>query len=877
MPSLDDGLDEPARRAVTVETPGEPGNAAPGCTPSGDAPPALAPFPRGASSDTVPTTAVPSGGGPRDGRPPHVTSPAGLAAPDTFREERRARARNGGSPGFVVSGDAERIDPPAVDDAPVTAADKAAAADAGARIASTDAAGPEGGVSADAREQITAFGALLERVRGRYPPEQVREITRAFTVARDAHEGQTRHSGEPYITHPVAVAGIVVDMQLDHVSVMGALLHDVLEDTDVERSELASAFGEELAHVVDGLSKLTSLEWRSKEEAQAESFRKMLLAMVSDIRVILIKLADRLHNMRTIGVMRRDKQRRIGRETLDVYAPIAARLGMYSIKNELEDLGFRAVYPARARVLAASVEQARRQHRAQSVARVAGRIETALGEEGIDGTVSGREKHLYSLYTKMLKKQLPFGRVFDLAALRVVVPSVDECYRVLGIVHRLCKPIPARFKDFIAVPKENGYQSLHTVLNDGADGMPIEVQIRTREMDTFAESGIAAHWAYKSGETLGEEHHGAAQVSAHAAASVNANASARARGWLSNLVELEDEARDSVEFVENVKVDLFPGEIYVFTPKGRIIQLPREATPVDFAYAVHSQIGNTCVAARVDRRLMSLSSPLESGQTVEIICGPKIGPSPMWLNSVVTGKARSAIRQHLRDLDRNKAAEFGERLLRRALARYDRALDDVPERAMRSLLAEFRFADAVELYIDMGLGLRLPSLMAERLVEKELGEEPDVPLHDTPPVLIHADDEPTLHLARCCRPIPGDDVRGFFDAGRGVAVHRSGCRNVQRFRRNPREEVTVDWAPETRGGFEVVIVAQLANQPGALARVTATMSLLHVNIENMEFVRRAEDDISIRFVLSVDSRVQLARIVRRLRNLTVVRSVRRDS
>jgi len=718
------------------------------------------------------------------------------------------------------------------------------------------------------RPELAAFAALLERVRGRFPSEQVHEITRAFTLARDAHEGQTRHSGEPYVTHPVAVAGIVLDMQLDHVSVMGALLHDVLEDTPVTREELAAAFGEGLAHVVDGLSKLTHVEALSKEEAQAGSFRKMLLAMVSDIRVILIKLADRLHNMRTIGALRPDKQRRIGRETLDVYAPIASRLGMYSIKNELEDLGFRAVYPARARVLAASVEQARHQHRGANVTRVSARIETALAEEGIEARVSGRDKHLYSLYQKMLKKQLPFERVFDLAALRVVVGTVDECYRVLGIVHRLHTPVFGRFKDFIAVPKENGYRSLHTVLADGSngvdsnDGMRIEVQIRTREMDVFAESGIAAHWAYKSGES---------------AAPADGNAHARARGWLSNLMDLEEEAPDTVEFVENVKVDLYPGELYVCTPKGHIIQLPREATPVDFAYAVHSQIGNTCVAARVDRRLVSLSSPLESGQTVEIICGPKIDPSPMWLNSVVTGKARSAIRQHLRDLDRSKAAEFGERLLRRALARYDRALDDVPERAMQSLLAEYRFADVAELHVDIGLGLRLPNRMAERLIEKELGDEPVVPVRDTAPVLIHSDEDSTLRLARCCRPIPGDEVRGFFDVGRGVAVHRSACRNVQRFRRNPREEVVIAWAPEPSGGFEVVVVVQLANQPGALARVTTTMSLLDVNIENMEFVRRAEDDISIRFVLAVAGRVQLARIVRRLRNLTVVRSVRRDA
>ena len=786
------------------------------------------------------------GGGPTGGEDDVALAGSALAAPppEAFAEPASVRRPADGARATSAGDDAPRNADPG-------------AAPSG--DASTAPAPPR--ATLDERPELAAFAELLERVRGRFASAQVHEISRAFALARDAHEGQTRSSGEPYITHPIAVAGIVLDMQLDHVSVMGALLHDVLEDTDVGRGELVAAFGEELAHVVDGLSKLTNLPTRTKAEVQAESFRKMLLAMVSDIRVILIKLADRLHNMRTIGALRPDKQRRIGRETLDVYAPIASRLGMYSVKNELEDLGFRAVYPMRARVLASSVEQARHQSRGSKIARAAARIEATLGEEGIEGTVSGREKHLYSLYTKMLKKQLPFQRVYDLAALRVVVGSVDECYRVLGIVHRLYTPVFTRFKDYIAVPKENGYRSLHTVLADGADGLPLEVQIRTREMDAFAESGIAAHWAYKGGEAaLGDR-------AAHD----------RARGWLSELIELEGEASDTVEFVENVKFDLYPGELYVCTPKGHIIQLPREATPVDFAYAVHSAIGDTCVAARVDRRLVSLSSPLESGQTVEIICGQKADPSPMWLNSVVTGKARSAIRQHLRSLDRSKAAEFGERLLRRALSRYDRALDDVPERALQSLLAEYRFADFGELCVDMGLGLRLPSRMAERLIEKELGDEPTGPLGEVAPVLIASDSDSTLHLARCCRPIPGDEVRGFFDAGRGVAVHRSACRNVRRFRRNPREEVTVDWAPETAGGFEVVILVQLANQPGALARVTTTMSLLEVNIENMEFQRRAEDDIPIRFVLSVEGRVQLARIVRRLRNLTVVRSVRRDS
>jgi len=713
-------------------------------------------------------------------------------------------------------------------------------------------------VSTDSLEW-QAYSGLLEQLNARFSTEQIAEISRAYALARDAHAGQIRSSGEPYITHPVAVAGIVFAMKLDHYSVMAALMHDVLEDTPVSRDDLVNAFGEEVTHIVDGVSKLNHLKFRSKEEAQAESFRKMLMAMVSDIRVIMIKLADRLHNMRTIGSLRADKRRRIGKETLDVYAPIASRLGMYTVKNELEDLGFRACYPMRSRILEATVDQAHR-NREHIIERVAARIEASLSEKGISSTVTGREKHLYSLYKKMLKKQLPFQRVFDMLALRVVVGTTEECYQVLGLVHQLYSPIFSRFKDYIAVPKQNGYQSLHTVLNHGADGAPIEVQIRTQQMDELAESGIAAHWAYKD--------ENAAPV--HSLTPM----------WLSKLVDIQDSASDTVEFVENVKIDLFPGEIYVFTPKGKIIQLPRHATPVDFAYAVHSEVGNKCVAAKVDRRLSSLSVPLESGQTVEIITGPIIAPSPMWLNSVVTAKARTAIRQHLRAMDRSQAVEFGQRLLRRALGRHERSLDNMPEKIVKALLAERRFANVDELYIDIGLGLHLPSQIAERLIAMELGEgqeAPQLPVLETAPVLIDSAQSPTLYMSQCCHPIPGDNVQGFFTPGKGVAVHRAGCRNVRRLRRRPKEWVAVDWAPDIEGHFEVVVVCHLVHQPGALARVTSTMSLMNVNIENMEFSNRNEDDISIRFVLSVESRLQLARIVRRLRNLTVVRSVKRES
>ena len=704
-----------------------------------------------------------------------------------------------------------------------------------------------------------AWATLEEQLRGRFDAWHVEAVERAYRFARDAHRGVTRTSGEPYITHPIAVAGIVAELGLDAPSVMAALLHDVLEDTRTPRAELVERFGEDVAHMVDGVSKLTDVEGRTKEEAQAGSFRKMLLAMVTDIRVILIKLADRLHNMRTIGALRPDKQRRIGRETLEVYAPIATRLGMFTLKNELEDLGFRACYPTRHRVLEAAVQQTRR-HRTQLVAKVASRVETALEERGIEAVVTGREKHLYSLYSKMHRKQLTFQRVMDVFGLRVVVDSVDDCYRTLGIVHRLHPPLFQRFKDYIAVPKENGYRSIHTTLNHAADGTPLEVQIRTKEMDAFAESGIAAHWAYKSGEAGGQI------------------ANDRAAPWLAELIGLEERTLDTVEFVENAKIDLSPGSIYVFTPKGRIVQLPRGATPVDFAYAVHSDIGNRCVSAKVDRRLASLSEPLAPGVTVEITTRKGATPSPMWLHSVVTGKARTAIRQKLRALDRNKAEAFGVRLLRRALAGAGIALDDVTVGQLETLLGQLKLEGPAELYMDLGLGLLLPSTVATRLARICRGDDAAaVAVRDAPPLLVESPDDPVLSLSKCCRPIPGDAIKGFFAPGTGVAVHRVGCRNANRFRRKKKEAVAVKWSPHVRGAFEVVILVHLANRPGALARVTSTMSLLDVNIEDMDFDKRADDSISIRFVLAVEGRSTLARIVRKLRNLTVVRFVRRES
>ncbi|MCL4125136.1 UNVERIFIED_CONTAM: hypothetical protein GTU68_049389 [Idotea baltica] len=702
-----------------------------------------------------------------------------------------------------------------------------------------------------------ALAKLLERIKPIFTDQEIALVEQAYEVAHKAHATQTRSSGEPYITHPITVAHIVLDMQLDCQSVMAALLHDVLEDTKTSREELVEAFGDEVASIVDGLSKLNYLEFKSKEEAQAESFRKMLLAMVSDIRVILIKLADRLHNMRTIGVLSRDRQKRIGRETLDVYAPIAGRLGMFKIKNELEDIGFECCYPARSRVLGGKVAQSHR-NRNHVVGKIEEHILANLRAKGINATVTGREKHLFGLYRKMQRKQLSFQEVFDMFALRVVVDDIDECYRVLGIVHQLYTPIFSRFKDYIAKPKENGYQSLHTVLKH-TDGIPVEVQIRTHEMDEFAESGIAAHWAYKEGkENVGHEQ--------------------RAQFWLNTLIDMQSNTADTLEFVESVKGELLPSEIYVFTPKGKIIELPANATPVDFAYAVHSQIGNTCVSAKVDRNPLSLSMALESGQTVEIQTGVDATPSPMWLNFVVTSKARTAIRHYLRQMDKSKAEEFGERLVKRALRRYDETPQSITEKAMHSLLAEFGFKSEEELYLDVGFGNHLPSQIAERLVAKKNGDSaefPQMPVRETAPLIIEGREGSVLSLSKCCCPIPGDQVQGLITAGKGIAVHRAGCRNVSRYRRRPKEWVAVEWSAELAESFEAEIIVHLVNQPGALARVTSTMSLMGVNIENMDFNNRGEGNIQIRFVLSVEDRKHLARIIRRLRNLSVVRGVNR--
>ncbi len=713
----------------------------------------------------------------------------------------------------------------------------------------------------EAGERRFEIGDLLKLMERRYGANEIADVLAAYKLAESAHDGQSRVSGEPYIFHPIAVARIVFEMNMDHRSVMAALLHDVVEDTSISCEEITAQFGEDVSVIVDGLSKLTHLKFKSRAEAQAANFQKMLLAMVDDIRVILIKLADRIHNMRTLGAMRADKRRRIARETLEVYAPIANRLGIYSMKNELEDLGFRALYPARYRVLQESVKK-RSQNRQEIVQKFEILVAARLEEAGIVSTVHGREKHLYSLYQKMRSKQASLDDIFDMFAIRIVTQSVDDCYRTLGVMHNVYKPLPRSFKDYIAIPKGNGYQSLHTVLFSPM-GVPIEVQIRTTEMDTFAETGVAAHWMYKEGQSN--------------------SAQQRAHQWLANLMDMQANSADTMEFYENVKVDLFPDEIYVFSPNGDIYQLPQNATPVDFAYMVHSDIGNACLTAKVNRKLAPLNSMLESGQTVEIITSPKQRPTAHWLNFVVTAKARNAIRTYLKHQSREKTVEFGRQLLVRALTRYSRSLTDIDEKAEQAVLRQLNLANLEMLYNELGLGNQIPSMVAAWLLD-EGDQQADMeqamqlsPEIDPGPLIVEGGEDAVIALAKCCMPIPGDNIQGMITAGQGVLVHRAGCRNVGRHRRRQREWVAVVWSASVKGQFQTSVIIELNNVPGALATVATAMSDMDTNIEDIRFERTNDKITVMNFILSVRDRTHLGRLIKNVRILRETHKVKRAS
>ncbi len=687
-------------------------------------------------------------------------------------------------------------------------------------------------------------------------PEQVSDVYRAYLFSAEAHEGQRRLSGEPYITHPIAVARILAELHMDHQSLMAAILHDVIEDTETVKDQIKTRFSEEVAELVDGVSKLTHIHFESRAEAQAENFRKMMLAMVRDIRVILIKLADRLHNMRTLGVMRPDKRRRIARETLEIYGPIANRLGMNYVRLELEDLGFKAMYPVRSRILEERLKKARG-NRKEIVSKIEDTINTRLAQEGPAGRVQGREKHLYSIYLKMKQKHLPFSEIMDVYAFRIIVDSVDDCYRMLGVMHSLYTPMPGRFKDYIAIPKTNGYQSLHTVLFSPY-GVAIEVQIRTEEMDKVAEAGIAAHWRYKTSE------------------SVSNNAQIRARQWLHDLLEIQQNAGNSEEFLENVKIDLFPHEVYVFTPKGEIMELAQGATAVDFAYAVHSDVGNQCVAVKIDRRLMPLRTELSSGQTVEIITSKGAQPNPAWLDFVHTAKARSNIRHFLKNLRRNESITLGIRLLNKSLAAHNSGLDQLADEQIQRVLDEYGFDSMEAMYSTIGLGSHMPMVIARALLHADHASGGDASAQNKPrPLAIKGTEGAVVTFAKCCRPIPGDPILGFVTSGRGIVIHTEDCKNVAEYRGRPEKWIDVEWEKETAGEFPIDIQTLVENHRGVLAKVAANLAEMDANIENVNIEERDGMHSILSFTVAVQNRKHLARIMRRIRSLEYVMRIYR--
>jgi GTP pyrophosphokinase/guanosine-3',5'-bis(diphosphate) 3'-pyrophosphohydrolase len=679
---------------------------------------------------------------------------------------------------------------------------------------------------------------------------QVESIRRAYHFAEQCHEGQTRRSGERYITHPLAVAHVLAMMHMDYECIMAGLLHDVIEDTEMSKRDVIAEFGEPVAELVEGVTKLAQAAFETRQHAQAENLRKMLLAMSRDRRVIIVKLADRLHNMRTLGHLRPEKRRRIAHETLEIYAPIAQRLGMNLMRCELEDLGFHVLYPIRYRVLGDAVRKARG-NRKEIVSQITASILNRMEQEGLSADIQGREKNLYSIYKKMVSKQLSFSEVMDVYAFRIIVDDVDACYRMLGVVHNLYKPVQGKFKDYIAIPKANGYQSLHTVLF-GPYGVPIEVQIRSRDMDQLAEAGVAAHWLYKTGEVAG-----------------NTLAHRKARQWLHGILEMQKSSGDSMEFLENLRIDLFPDEIYVSTPKGEILTLPRGSSAVDFAYAVHSDVGNSCVAARVGRHLVPLSSPLETGQSVEIITSPTSHPNPAWLNFVVTPKARTNIRNYLKHLQGEEAIQLGLRLLNKHLTAFSTALENIPTKRITALLKEYELENFDELLSDLGLGNISALLVAQKLLQEE------TPDKEPQALLIAGTEGMVVNFARCCHPIPGDPIHGFVSAGRGIIIHQRSCKNTTHLREQNEKWLDVAWAKEINRDFPVDLMMHLRNQRGALATIASVISEAESNIDNVIVDERDGGYTNLRLTIEVTDRQHLARIIRRLRQLEMVERINR--
>jgi len=699
---------------------------------------------------------------------------------------------------------------------------------------------------------------ILEQKLGYLSKEQKKLIHQVYLTACKAHEGQTRSTGETYISHPIAVASILADMHLDMESIIAAILHDVIEDTSVDKNFIIKQFGNSIAELVDGVTKLSKIQFSSNAEAQAESFRKMVLAMSQDIRVILIKLADRVHNMRTIESLPSYKRTRIAKETLDIYAPIANRLGIYDIFVELENLSYQTLYPLRMRIIKQAIIKARG-NRKEILSTIQKEIQDCFDKSNLPKVkIFGREKQIFSIYKKMQRKHLSFGEVMDVYGFRILVGTVDDCYRALGIIHSLYKPIPGKFKDYIAIPKMNGYQSLHTSLF-GTHGVPIEIQIRTEKMDQTAHKGIAAHWLYKTEDVIDSAH-------------------VRAQQWVNDLLEIQQKTGNSLEFVENVKIDLFPDEIYVFTPKGKIMELPRGSTAVDFAYAVHTDVGNACLSTRIDRKFAPLSTILNSGQTVAIITAHDARPNPAWLNFVKTAKARSGIRHFLKNQKQNESVSLGKYLLESALQQLSLNLDQISPKTIELLLQESKAPNLDALYEDIGLGNRVAILIAHQISNLDKQQSisfDDIKKQPQKPLLIKGAEGMLVHFASCCCPVPGDPIIGYLVTGKGLIIHRDTCKNITRLRMQSNQYFLARWADEIKGEFLVVINVDMNSKCGSFALLTKAISDEEAAIDDISINKRTGEHYLVVLKLLVRNRDHLQNVLRRLEGLPIVINVSR--
>lgn len=689
------------------------------------------------------------------------------------------------------------------------------------------------------------------------PHEQIAQVKRAYYYAEQAHDGQMRKSGEPYVTHPLAVTKILAGLRMDADGLVAALLHDVIEDTGISRTALMEQFGEGVAALVDGVSKLTHLEFNNQLEKQAHNFQKMAMAMADDIRVIMVKLADRLHNMRTLDSMPAHKKRRIARETLDIYAPIANRLGMYNVRVNLESLAFTAYYPMRARMLERAINKKYGQ-RAVDTQKLEDYIRAELAADYIEADISIREKHIYSIYQKMRQKRRSLGEIMDVVGVRITTDKHDSCYRILGVIHSLFKPVEGRFKDYIAVPKSNGYQSLHTTVV-GNKGLPMEVQIRTGDMDMVADNGIAAHWSYKASnqKELTNSH--------------TKNSHDRATKWVKSLLEIQQKAGNAIEFVDNVKSDLFPDEVYVFTPNGGIIELPTGATPVDFAYGVHTEIGNTCISCRINRRLAPLSTQLESGQTVEIITAKNAQPNVAWLSFAITGKARTNIRHYLKDKQKENAISIGRRLLNRSLNAFQANIESLTEPQINQVLQHYQLNSIEDLLESIGKGRRVGYLIARQLFpdynEEELINPKSFKLNGSEGILVS--------YAKCCAPIPGDPIIGYVQVDKGIIIHHRNCSNIQD-NLKPEQYIQMSWSKEIQEELNISLIVSYINERGAVAQIASSISDSDYQVSNLAIIERGRVS-RLRLNINVSSRVGLADAMRRIKAVRCVEKVSRET